>query len=227
MSTPARKLELGRVGESVRRVDAIPKVTGEFAYASDLFAAGMLWGHTVRSPHAHARILSVDRDMFRCAADGSPCGAVPLLNIEIPAALRCRANGPGLQQVADGNIGRATRLLNPRAPGPSPDRVVRCHDPGNIVSARRNGREREARWACELSPGAAVPLRYGVRPCRKEVLADSADIDAGDRARRSTGLPNAVEGRDCREVVGHERPVKIRGRPRFCITGVPKVVTEE
>jgi CO/xanthine dehydrogenase Mo-binding subunit len=47
MSTTARKLELGRVGEVVKRVDAIPKVTGEFAYASDLFAAGMLWGHTV------------------------------------------------------------------------------------------------------------------------------------------------------------------------------------
>src|ERR687895_545411 len=60
MSTPSRKLELGRVGESVRRVDAIPKVAGEFAYASDLFAAGMLWGHTVRSPHAHARIRSID-----------------------------------------------------------------------------------------------------------------------------------------------------------------------
>src|SRR5688500_3134873 len=60
MSTPARKLELGRVGESIRRVDAIPKVTGEFAYASDLYAAGMLWGHTVRSSHAHARIVSID-----------------------------------------------------------------------------------------------------------------------------------------------------------------------
>jgi CO/xanthine dehydrogenase Mo-binding subunit len=54
------KLELGRVGESVRRVDAIPKVTGEFAYSSDLFAAGMLWGHTLRSPHAHAQIQSID-----------------------------------------------------------------------------------------------------------------------------------------------------------------------
>jgi CO/xanthine dehydrogenase Mo-binding subunit len=60
MSTTARKLELGRVGDSVRRVDAIPKVTGEFAYASDLFAAGMLWGHTVRSAHAHARIVEID-----------------------------------------------------------------------------------------------------------------------------------------------------------------------
>jgi CO/xanthine dehydrogenase Mo-binding subunit len=35
-------------------------VTGEFAYSSDLEVAGMLWGHTVRSPHAHARVLAVD-----------------------------------------------------------------------------------------------------------------------------------------------------------------------
>ena len=56
----ATQLELGRVGETVRRPDAIPKATGQFAYASDLFAAGMLWGHTVRSPHAHARILELD-----------------------------------------------------------------------------------------------------------------------------------------------------------------------
>jgi CO/xanthine dehydrogenase Mo-binding subunit len=54
------KLELGRVGEAVKRIDAIPKVTGEFAYSSDLFGAGMLWGHTLRSPHAHALIHSID-----------------------------------------------------------------------------------------------------------------------------------------------------------------------
>jgi CO/xanthine dehydrogenase Mo-binding subunit len=60
MSAPARQLELGRVGESVKRVDGIPKTTGEFAYSSDLFAAGMLWGHTLRSVHAHARISSID-----------------------------------------------------------------------------------------------------------------------------------------------------------------------
>ena len=53
-------LELGRVGESVNRIDAVPKVTGEFAYASDLHAEGMLWGHTLRSPHPHARIVELD-----------------------------------------------------------------------------------------------------------------------------------------------------------------------
>ena len=61
MSTATtRKLELGRVGDSVARVDGIPKTTGEFAYSSDLQAAGMLWGHTLRSTHAHARITEID-----------------------------------------------------------------------------------------------------------------------------------------------------------------------
>ena len=44
MTAPTRQLELGRIGESVKRADAIPKTTGEFAYSSDLYAAGMLWG---------------------------------------------------------------------------------------------------------------------------------------------------------------------------------------
>src|ERR671937_265572 len=65
MSAPARRLELGRVGETVRRVDAVPKVTGEFAYASDLFAAGMLYGHTLRSPHAAARVKRIDTSEAR------------------------------------------------------------------------------------------------------------------------------------------------------------------
>src|SRR5207247_6019642 len=60
MSAPAREIVLGWIGEVTRRSDADPKVTGEFAYSSDLHAAGMLWGHTVRSPHAHARIHGID-----------------------------------------------------------------------------------------------------------------------------------------------------------------------
>ena len=60
MSTATRTLRRGRAVPSTRRADAVPKVTGEFAYSSDLHAAGMLWGKTLRSPHAHARILSID-----------------------------------------------------------------------------------------------------------------------------------------------------------------------
>jgi CO/xanthine dehydrogenase Mo-binding subunit len=59
-STATRTLRVGHAATTVRRTDAVPKVTGEFAYSSDLHAAGMLWGQTVRSPHAHARILEID-----------------------------------------------------------------------------------------------------------------------------------------------------------------------
>jgi CO/xanthine dehydrogenase Mo-binding subunit len=58
--TTERPLTVGRIGERLLRDDAVPKVTGEFAYASDLSAPGMLWGDTLRSPHAHARIVSID-----------------------------------------------------------------------------------------------------------------------------------------------------------------------
>jgi CO/xanthine dehydrogenase Mo-binding subunit len=42
------------------RPDGTPKVTGDFAYSSDLWMDDMLWGVTLRSPHPRARIRSVD-----------------------------------------------------------------------------------------------------------------------------------------------------------------------
>ncbi len=60
MTSVTTRIERGRVGEAVLRSDATPKVTGEFEYSSDLEAAGMLWGKTVRSPHVHARIVGLD-----------------------------------------------------------------------------------------------------------------------------------------------------------------------
>ena len=50
----------GRVGEDSPRIDGTPKVRGEFAYSSDLRKDGMLWGATLRSPHPHATIESID-----------------------------------------------------------------------------------------------------------------------------------------------------------------------
>lgn len=50
----------GRIGEDSQRVDGIPKVMGEFEYASDLWMEGMLHGATLRSPHPHAEILKID-----------------------------------------------------------------------------------------------------------------------------------------------------------------------
>ena len=48
------------IGTDAGRPDGIPKVKGEFQYASDLWLDGMIWGVTLRSPHPYARIRSVD-----------------------------------------------------------------------------------------------------------------------------------------------------------------------
>ncbi|MBA3249650.1 MAG: xanthine dehydrogenase subunit D [Geodermatophilaceae bacterium] len=50
----------GGVGTSPQRPDGALKVTGEFAYSSDLWMDNMLWGVTLRSPHPFARIRAVD-----------------------------------------------------------------------------------------------------------------------------------------------------------------------
>ncbi|MFD1657817.1 xanthine dehydrogenase family protein molybdopterin-binding subunit [Streptomyces caeni] len=50
----------GGVGESTLRPDGALKVTGEFAYSSDMWHENMLWGQILRSPVAHAEIVSID-----------------------------------------------------------------------------------------------------------------------------------------------------------------------
>ena len=57
-TTPIRAQ--GGVGTDAARPDGTLKVTGEFAYGSDLWADEMLWGVTLRSPHPAARIRSID-----------------------------------------------------------------------------------------------------------------------------------------------------------------------
>jgi CO/xanthine dehydrogenase Mo-binding subunit len=48
------------VGERPLRPDGIEKVTGRARFGADAFAPGMLVGKVLRSPHAHARIRSID-----------------------------------------------------------------------------------------------------------------------------------------------------------------------
>ncbi len=50
----------GGIGESTLRPDGTLKVTGEFAYSSDMWHEDMLWGQILRSTVAHAEIVSVD-----------------------------------------------------------------------------------------------------------------------------------------------------------------------
>src|SRR3954462_2306215 len=48
------------IGRSLRRVDGGEKVTGLTRFAADLALPGMVHARLVLSPHAHARIVSID-----------------------------------------------------------------------------------------------------------------------------------------------------------------------
>jgi CO/xanthine dehydrogenase Mo-binding subunit len=79
----------GGIGERLPRSDGRAKVTGQFAYASDLRAEGMLVGVTVRSPHASALIRSIDT----AAAHAVAGVRAVLTHAEVPGAKRVGA-GP-------------------------------------------------------------------------------------------------------------------------------------
>ena len=48
------------VGTRPVRHDGADKVTGKARFGADVSLPGMLYGAVLRSPHAHARILSID-----------------------------------------------------------------------------------------------------------------------------------------------------------------------
>jgi 4-hydroxybenzoyl-CoA reductase alpha subunit len=48
------------IGTRVNNVDAVEKVTGNGKYTVDIVLPHMLYGKILRSPHAHARIVSID-----------------------------------------------------------------------------------------------------------------------------------------------------------------------
>ncbi len=54
------KTTFSSVGTSPIRPDGIDKVTGRAEFGADRYLPGMLVGKVLRSPHAHARILSID-----------------------------------------------------------------------------------------------------------------------------------------------------------------------
>ena len=65
------------VGKRVKRADSPERLTGQVRYTGDLVLPGLLYGRLVRSPHASARIVSVDKS----AAEATP-GVVAVLTAE-------------------------------------------------------------------------------------------------------------------------------------------------
>src|SRR5512138_3057329 len=60
LSVDEKKDNYDVIGKNPLRHDGTDKVTGRAQYGADIRLPGMLYGAMLRSPHAHARILSID-----------------------------------------------------------------------------------------------------------------------------------------------------------------------
>jgi len=75
----------GGVGDSPVRPDGTLKVTGQFAYGSDLWMEDMIWGVTLRSPHPSAKITSISIG----EALATPGVYAVLTHDDVPGSNRC------------------------------------------------------------------------------------------------------------------------------------------
>lgn len=98
------------VGHSGKKIDAVEKLLGRIRYTDDIALPHMVFGKIVRSPHAHARIIRIDKssvmsipgvlDVIVGADLATKYGVIPWTKDEYPLALdKARYVGDGVAAV--------------------------------------------------------------------------------------------------------------------------------
>ena len=120
-----KRAGIGSVGVRTPLIDGIEKVTGKARYTADLPAPGALCGRLLRSPVAHARILSIDTSLAEAlegvaaVCTGADCavpyGVLPITENEFPLAReKVRYCGDPVAAVAavdEATAARAIKLI--------------------------------------------------------------------------------------------------------------------
>ena len=110
------------IGKPQRKIDGLAKATGRAAYTDDITLPGMLHGKILRSPHPHARILSIETaratalDGVHAVITGKDMpvryGIIPWTPDEYPLCVdRVRYIGDGVAAVAAVDEDTATEAL--------------------------------------------------------------------------------------------------------------------
>jgi len=121
------------IGTRPVRHDGVDKVTGRAIYGVDAHMPGMLWGQVLRSPHAHARILSID--ISRAEALEGVHAVMTSADLPDPGAGVAEANESGLQSKRYKSASLLAR-----------DKVLFEGHPIARSEERRVGKECRSRW---------------------------------------------------------------------------------
>src|ERR1700680_841395 len=88
------------IGQGVPRFEDPRLVRGEGRYVGDILLPGVAYGHVLRSPHAHARIRSIDVSRARAAPGvlavltGADWQASGVGDLPVPGGLKRRDGAP-------------------------------------------------------------------------------------------------------------------------------------
>src|SRR5687768_16909099 len=80
--TTVERPQYSVIGTRPIRPDGIEKVTGKAQYGADIRLPGLIHGRILRSPHAHAKIVSIDTS----AAEAFPGVMAVVTHMDFPAA---------------------------------------------------------------------------------------------------------------------------------------------
>ncbi len=186
------------IGQPVRRKEDFRLVTGRGQYVDDIALANSAHAVLVRSPHAHARIVSIDT----AAARAAPGVLAVLTGADYLAdGLGPIPHGAGLMNKPDLQVRQPVATLIPTRHDPMPTEIVRVvGEPVAIVIAETIA---EAKDAAER-----VDIEYEVLPVAihvGEALAPSApqlwpeapgnlciDVEVGDRVATDAAFARAA-----------------------------------
>ena len=199
------------IGENRRRVEDARFLTGQGRYVADLVPAGALHGVALRSPHAHARIVSVDA----AAARAMPGVALVLTGADLAAEgigpLPCPARGADHRPA--------------HRPGPrhalARDAVKHVGEPVAFVVAATPAQARDAAEAIlvEYEPlPAVVDSRAALAPGAPQIWPEAPGnrafrFERGDRAATRGGFAGAarIVALDLVNHRVHAAPIEPRG----------------
>ena len=180
------------IGQGVPRFEDPRLVRGEGRYVGDITPAGTVFGHVLRSPHAHARIRNIDASRAKAAPGvlavltGADWQASGFGDLPVPKGLKRRDGSP---------------LYRPRTPALASDRVRWVGDYVAFVVAETQSQAVDAAELIEVDyqPLPAIVATAGaVAPGAPQVWDDCPDNICfvqvnGDQAATEAAFARAAQ----------------------------------
>jgi len=149
----------GALGTAALRPDGLPKVQGRFAFSSDAWADNMLWGATLRSPHPHARIRSIDVSAALAINGVAAVTTLFLAEEDTPAVRRCHWPAARL----DGGL-RLPRVFRQRRPNRGVEAVAADPDGRHVWAANEEALEPDGPPPTETTGTVVRLVRIPINP---------------------------------------------------------------